>query len=97
MIEQEGLAERVGWSMHLFLDENRAKISKWNVPQDVATTVAMKRSRGKMLLGMVGGGVVVSPYRTVRDLQLVQDDEFLPETQRTARNEELPKGHWWWD
>lgn len=97
LIEKQGLAERIGWSMSLFLDDQRGTVAKWNVPRDVPTSVAYKRTRGRMLIGMVGGGVMIDPRRTLEAVAIEEGDESLIEKQTAAEEAELPAGRWWWD
>lgn len=97
MIQEKRLAERVGWSMSLFLDPERATLSKWNVPREVESTVSMKFVRGKTLMGMVSGGVIIDPVRTFRQTQLEEDDGQLSDAQTEARKQLPQEDRWWWD
>jgi len=97
LMKQEGLAERVDWPMSLFLDEQRATVAKGNVPRDVETTVAFKRTRRRILIGMVGGGVVISPTEILRDTPIKPAEGDIAETLKSETTEPLPEGRWWWD
>ena len=97
LIQQHGLAERVDWPMSLFLDEQRGVIAKCNVPRDVATTVAYKRSRRRTLIAMVGGGVMIDPRETLQAVRVEEGGEALGAKLADADEPEVPAGRWWWD
>lgn len=97
IVREKGLAERVGWSMELFLDPDRATISKWNVPREVESTLAMKRGRRKMLMGMIGGGVVIDPVRTFQKMRFAEDTGTLDAAQKSAQQQMPTDARWWWD
>jgi hypothetical protein len=99
LIKKEQLAERVGWTMPVFLDPEQTTLEKGNVPRRVATVTNSKRANRGLFIGLVGGGVVIDPFRTVS--RAVADPEAakrLGGVRSGAHTNEPPADHpWWWD
>ncbi len=98
LIRRDGLADKVGWAMDVFSNPEQAGYARMNAPRKVATLVNAKRS-GNTVIGLVGGGVSISPRA------LLQSDAWKPESgerlegQRAAAAE-APRSAdhpWWWD
>ena len=99
LLNKEGLAEKVGWRMSLFLDRDRVAIQKGTPPAQVPTVVNFRRARRSMYVGLVGGGVMIDPHQTVRTLRFKTDPAARMEgIHSAALQKEPPKQHpWWWD
>ncbi|HID22737.1 MAG TPA: DUF1598 domain-containing protein, partial [Planctomycetaceae bacterium] len=98
LFRKEGLPEKVGWKMELFLDPERAVVARGRVPKKVPTSFKTKRSRG-MILGLLAGGVVIGPEATVKQVPFrVDSARRLGGVRRGAVSGERPEQHvWWWD
>lgn len=96
LFEKEQLPQRVGWSMDLFLDETQTPLAKGNAPAKVASVCNYLKA-GSRMVGLVGGGVTISPNR------LLQQVEFKREGNRELEGsvrDSAPAGDlktWWWD
>lgn len=99
LLKKERLPEKVGWTMSLFLDADRATIAKRPVPKRVAATMNYKSGSGKVYIGLVGGGVTIDPARTVLRNEFRDDSDGKLEASRTSSAlEQRPEKHpWWWD
>jgi hypothetical protein len=98
LIRRDGLAEKVRWAMQVFSDPEQSSYSRGNAPRSVASLVNAKRA-GNLVIGLVGGGVVISPR------SLLRSDAWKPERgerlegQRVAADEAKRSAEhpWWWD
>jgi hypothetical protein len=99
LIKKERLNVKVGWKMSLFLDPKRATLVKAVVPRQVPSAFNYRTSRGRSLVGLVGGGVVVDPLETVGKIEFKPDEkEKLEGVRKGSLNREPPVKHpWWWD
>ena len=96
LFEKEQLPQRVDWSMDLFLDETKTPLAKGNAPSKVAS-VCNYRKAGSRMVGLVGGGVTISPNRLLR--QVAFKREGNRELESSGRNS-VPSSDlktWWWD
>ena len=64
LLKKEQLSHQVGWTMSLFLDEQRATLAKWNVPRQVKTVANSKVTNGSRVIGNHRmPGVTIDPLR----------------------------------
>lgn len=96
LFEKEQLPQRVDWSMDLFLDEVKTPIAKGNPPSKVAS-VCNYRKAGSRMVGLVGGGVTISPNRLLRQIAFDRDGnrELESSVRDSAPSPDLKT--WWWD
>lgn len=96
LFEKEQLPQRVGWSMDLFLDEAQAPLATGNAPTKVAS-VCNYRKAGSRMVGLVGGGVTISPNRLLRQIEFKREGnrELEGNIRDSAPAEDL--NTWWWD
>mgnify|MGYP003664093848 FL=1 len=96
LFEKEQLPQRVGWSMSLFLDKDQAPLATGNSPSKVAS-VCNYRKAGSSIVGLVGGGVTISPNQLLRDVSF--DRQGNRELESRVRGSAPPAGvkTWWWD
>lgn len=99
LLKKERFAERVGWEKRLFLDEQRFPMVRRNVPRQVEAVANYKSVGGKLIIGLVGGGIAVNPLRTAISLEMQTDREGKVAAVRSeALSAERPEEHpWWWD
>lgn len=99
IVNEKGLADRVGWTMDLFLDEEAAKVPKAKVPKQIHSAYAYKSSR-RLLLGQVAGGVTFHPRRLARELSMetARSNELEQKRIGSGSNAPRPENHvWWWE
>jgi hypothetical protein len=99
LIKKERLDVKVGWQMNLFLDPARATLVKAVVPRQVPSAFNYRTSRGRSLVGLIGGGVVVDPLETVSKIAFRPGKpQKLDDVRKGSLNREPPAKHpWWWD
>jgi hypothetical protein len=99
IVREKGLADRVGWKMDVFLDENVAVVPKADVPKQIPSSYSYKTSR-RMVLGQVSGGVTYHPRSVIRELSIEMESSGELEQRLVEAGGERarPEGHvWWWD
>ena len=74
LLKRERLAEKVGWKKTLFLDAARMTVASGEAPRQVPTAVNWRFTNQGVTTGMVGGGVTINAFETVRDTSLSRDD-----------------------
>jgi hypothetical protein len=96
LFEKERLPQRVGWSMELFLDPARTPLATGNSPSKVAS-VCNYRKAGRSIIGLVGGGVTISPTQLLRQVEFNREGnrELESSVRDSAPSAELKT--WWWD
>ncbi len=113
MIEKRGLRQRVGWDMALFLDEKQAPVTSQRSPKQVPSAFNFKTSGRSLVVGLVGGGVVLSPYDAVKESSFQPDgDRNLDDLRKEHAPGRVVRGGndggadasgrtgeivWWWD
>ncbi len=98
LVEQEKLAERVGWHMTCFGDPQQYAVELGPAPQSVESVINHRRVNGKHLLVGVSGGVLAEPWRYVRADALRSDTDGRLKNGRTlSAAGDLPLEAWWWD
>jgi hypothetical protein len=96
LFEKEQLPERVSWSMELFLDEDRTPLAKGNSPSTVASVCNYRRA-GSSIVGLVGGGVTITPSQLLRQVsfECSGNRELESSSRESVPPAELKT--WWWD
>ena len=95
LMQKKQLVQKIGWDMSLFLDPEKTPLVKRNVPKEVQSVYAHRRA-GRLILGLVAGGVELSPQRTVAATQFTTASPEL--TAATASGRPVSTtDHWWWD
>ena len=99
VIEREGLAEKVGWSPTLLLDEQRLRLPRSPAPKAVETVINHRVIGGRQIIAGVSGGVWVDGGKS---LQVSAGDAASAgklAAAKTSRREAPVEGKivWWWD
>jgi hypothetical protein len=93
LIKKHNVVERIGWDMSLFMDAERLPSEKLVPAKQIPSSANCKRQGSRLVLGILGGGVVISPRRVL--------EEDAVETPRMGKAlavaEELRGQRWWWD
>ncbi len=91
LIQTEDLANRAGWQPKLFLDQENLKLQSYPVPKEVPSLVNVKGLGRNLMIGLIGGGVTISPEQVIsRTDELTADGTPLLE----VPTDQL---RWWWD
>ncbi|HUG94457.1 MAG TPA: DUF1598 domain-containing protein [Planctomycetaceae bacterium] len=99
LIRKERLADRVDWTMSLFLDADRLQVPTGPAPRQVGSVFNYKKARRGILVALIGGGVMIDPLRTVESAEFIVDpatrlDGRRASAQAVGRGADQP---WWWD
>lgn len=95
LMQKKQLAQKVDWEMALFLDEARTPLVRGNVPKQVQSVYGTRQA-GRLILGLVAGGVELSPFQTVSNTKFEPASQKLTDASAKARQDTSPD-HWWWD
>ena len=85
--------------MSLFLDPERGTLAEGTVPRQVPTVFKYRTSGRKLIIGLIGGGVIIHPMQTVRTIDFKSGaGKRLDGIRKAAANQRRPEEHpWWWD
>lgn len=98
LLQREKLADKVGWKMTTLNDEKRLTVPTFNAPKKVPSAVNYKKA-GSSIVGLVGGGVVISPSQVVnRTVTAAPPEQRLDSARQIAASANRSEAHrWWWD
>ena len=98
LLQQEKLAESINWKMTTLMDEKRLSVPTFNAPKQVPSAVNYKRA-GSVIVGLVGGGVVISPSQTLKkSVTQAPAEQRLDSAREIATSTNRSETHrWWWD
>ena len=98
ILEKEQIPERIRWKRKLFMDEDRLPHPTFVTPKKIPSSVNYKRI-GNQIVGLVGGGVSLSPQSTVSNAIVSPgSSERLDSARATAATTPRVDVHrWWWD
>jgi hypothetical protein len=95
LLQKEQIPARLGWRMSLFLDSAKAQLLEGNVPKEVDSAVNF-RKKGRIIIGLVGGGVTISAQRIVRSVPF--DSSSANTLNASLADAAAPaEAIWWWD
>jgi hypothetical protein len=97
LLAKEQIPERIGWRQAFFSDTERAALAKAHVPKQVDSMMNYKAiGGGRSLIALIGGGVNISPQRTLRRIEFERDTKRTLLNTRTKAKPADP-ARWWWD
>lgn len=100
LIRRERLAERIGWSMSLFLDAEQLPHESWPAPKEVACLLNTKTGHGGTIIGILAGGVSIQPSDVLRKVAAIPADAAIELQDRRVKSLSRPDSDaspWWWD
>ncbi len=99
LLRKERLPQRVGWAMTFFLAADRAKVAKGSIPKQISSIYNTRNVRGRVVLGLVSGGVVLRPQQAINRIPTkISDDDQFDQRRLKALKTTPPRQHpWWWD
>ena len=95
LLQKERIPQKLDWDMSLFLDEAKAKLMTWNAPKEVDSAVNF-RKKGRLILGLVGGGVTISPRQILNTVPFETSNSRTLDTSRQQASAPA-ESIWWWD
>ncbi|MEX0718258.1 MAG: DUF1598 domain-containing protein [Planctomycetaceae bacterium] len=99
LLKKERLPQKVDWKMSLFLDPQRATLTKGNAPKEIQSMYNVKQARGAML-GVIAGGVEIDADAIVASIPFENEGGTRLSGVRAMALEEKDKAEndsWWWD
>jgi hypothetical protein len=96
LIENQSLADQVGWQMGLFLDGQQLPVDLGPMPKQVESICNSRLVNGKHVVAGVSGGVDVDVQKLVGDKMKVDTYGTL----KAGHGQSTPKkvaNDWWWD
>lgn len=96
LLQKKQLVQKVGWQMSLFLDEEKTPLVKRNVPRQVQSVYSHRRA-GRLILGLVAGGVELTPGRVVASAKFERASRELTAATAQADASRATGKNWWWD
>lgn len=91
LIKQHQLEQTVNWTPGLLLDSEQLPIAEYPVPKEVPSLVNVRPLGGRLLLGLIGGGVTMIPTR------VINRTNELPAAEIPRFADTKERGTWWWD
>ena len=99
LLRKEQLPRRIGWAMKFFLASDRAKVATGQTPKRIASIYNTRSVRGRVILGLVSGGVDLHPQQVINRIPTkISDDDQFDNRRLKALQTPPPRQHpWWWD
>ena len=92
LIRRDNMAQKVNWQPNMLLDSQAFPIQTYNVPTEVPSMVNVKSAGRGLLIGLIGGGVMISPNT------VINRTNELPEKNIPVVVSPAGLGSaWWWD
>ena len=85
--------------MNYFLDSKRCLIAKGQTPERIPTVCTTKSVKGRLILGLVGGGVVLDAHQVTGKVPFRADPQrkLSPQRQEALAGTPAKPHPWWWD
>ncbi len=99
LIRRERLAQKAGWSMAHFLDAEKGTVATGRAPRQVPSVSNYRATGRGAVVGLVGGGVVMSPSLALADTSFKSEETGRLGNQRASSGNRTPPAEhpWWWD
>jgi hypothetical protein len=95
-IKRQRWAERAGWSMSSFGDEQKLPVETLAAPKQIPAAVNVFW-RGSRLFAPAGGGVTIRPDEALLEKNLIADEGDRLKTSRSDVGRGMKAVQWWWD
>ena len=92
LIQRTRAAGNLDWQPTAFNDEQRLAVQEFGVPKETPSIVKVRMAGSRTVLGLIAGGVTVTPRRILDDVKPAEDEAALELPVRTDQNPS-----WWWD
>ncbi len=99
LIKSQDLAEKVGWHLTCFNDEQQYQVTLGPAPQSVDSVMNHRVLNQRLIIVGVSGGVMARPEEFVSDQAIVTDSYGTLKAGRAndRAKQDLPLEAWWWD
>ena len=92
VIERSRADGRLNWKPVVLHDDMRLATEKFGIPKETPSIVKVRMSGSRAVLGLIAGGVNVTPRRILADAKPAADAATLALPDRKEQN-----SSWWWD
>ena len=92
IVERSRTETRLNWNPLAFDDEQRLPLQEFGIPKVTPSIVKVRMAGERTVLGLIAGGVTVTPRRILADAKTTTDGDGLALPVRTNNN-----SSWWWD
>ena len=92
LIGKTRAAGRLDWDPLAFNDEQRLPVQQFGVSKETPSIVKVRMAGSRTVMGLIAGGVMVTPRRVLADMKPTADEATLELPVRTDQN-----SSWWWD
>lgn len=97
LLAKERIPEEIGWKLDLLLDEQQLPHPVFATPKKVASQVNYRRA-GNLVIGMVCGGVILTPNKAYEQFASPASTDRLAKTRdRVHEPNRDTNRRWWWD
>jgi len=97
LFERERLPDRAGWTMDLFLDQQRLPSEAGPVPSTVKSICNYRLYRRRLVIGAIGGGIVIRPDSVIQAMESADSPELDKLRNTLATDTRFDQDSWWWD
>jgi hypothetical protein len=96
LLKKEQIPERIGWKHELLMDDQRLAYPVFDTPKKIPSQVSYKRT-ANMIVGLVGGGVTIDPWRAVgKATAAARDSAALMSIRASVLAAPKSVSHGWW-
>lgn len=95
LIQSEGLAKRVNWSISALSQASKLAPVEFDVPREVPTASSSRTAGNYLVVGVVSGGVSCQPQLTLARMEKRETPRMA--SQRTSASKSRKSEGWWWD
>jgi len=92
VLEESRAAGRLNWQAIVLKDEQRLAVQEFGIPKETPSIVKVRMAGSRTVLGLIAGGVSVTPRRILADAKPGSDAATL---ELAVRSDQNPS--WWWD
>ncbi|GEM_PF-2293393 len=92
IVESSRSETRLNWQPLVFDDEQRLPLHEFGIPKETPSIVKVRMAGDRTILGLIAGGVTVTPQKNLADAKTTVDGDGLALPVHTNHN-----SSWWWD
>ena len=92
VLEQSRADGRLNWVAIILKDEQRLAVQEFGIPKETPSIVKVRMAGSRTVLGLIAGGVSVTPHKILADAKPRSDAVTL---ELAVRSDQNPS--WWWD
>ena len=92
IVERSGSENRLNWQPLVFDEEQRLPLHEFGIPRETPSIVKVRMAGERSVLGLIAGGVTVTPRRILADAKTTSGGDGLALPVRSNHN-----SSWWWD